>query len=1485
MFSRWTSGRCPACGSTIADQHRTCRACGLDLVADELAKIAYTTSFLTWGRRYRLLDDRAHVRLQHELDEARGALTGAWRLPLSDVPEQARSAPVQPAEATAKAPEPSGWGVPAPSAPGPRATRPEPRQLAALAVRLRRTWGPVASDLGVHGLAYLGVLLMFAGTLGLALFSLRSVNTSLRPLAEVAVPVVLLVSSWFLARRGAPLVAASLELLGGAVLPVLMFASLLDGSSIPPDVAPGPLLVAVLCAIAAGVAGAYALVARTRPTTTLRYLVGPLSWTAVGVPGLAFHRGPSAAQMALVSVAVTATLLAARGWPGHRLSRPTELASVPGAALAMALVLAFVAAEGWPLWPALTATAATLVAIDLLASRFPVAGGALLAQSLVLGIGLAAAAPRLGWATSGAALLAGTILLLEWRARRHPDTLVALVGLAVAAAGLVLAMAEPWTAVAAAAITTAWANTRRIRPLAGPFGRGGAWAVGLALAACSGPVALASGLERALPGGRAWVVLAGLTAAAALAVGRWRPADQLYAWLVPATAILAVLGTVGEWLVAPPPAPAGWLAVAAGLAGLSLALMPHHAVPRTWSAAPPLAWSLALGLEAAGVSLTVRPLLWAAVGLALVGSATAWRTAVAGHLAAIGHLLGLGALAATGFPASGPVATAVLAAWVAAWFLATVTAELGVAPLVDLLARVAGERTRLARAARAVPALMLAAGLPPLVVMAADLAGLLEGPGRQERSGLALALLAVVEAMVAGRLAGRRPLAVVLAVAAVAVSAAGIALAIPERWSLIATLAGAIGVVVLLGPALRRPALRWWAWILTAPLVLLLADRTGVAGDWLRALLGGWGALLLVGGLLLDDLRAGRRDPGGWLRLAWLDAPVMLGALGLAVAIASAAVETTAALAAWCLAGAACALVVAVQLRVGAVSGLGWALLTIALALPRWAHEATQPWLGVLWAATLVAASWLLERRERSRSPWLRWDLAPLIVAHGVALAALGQAAVLRDSRVEMASTVSGAGLLACAVAAWRRGWLWALAGVALTLAGAAVAGPGWLALAFAATAVGTALAAARSSEPLRGGLQVSSVLAGGGAWLELLDWAAWSSGLAIGLTAMTAGALACGTVVVVRAGRVAGDWAIPIGLLAAIAIVGVLIVGGDSGAVVGVPSGLPGLGVAGGIALLACAAGLAATPLSLPALRPATGLLTFGAVQVLLAAGRTAPARWSMATMALAVAATATCLAWWWSRWRMPQEVEPARAYPAKWSRGTSWLAALVPLAGAAAGGAFVAAAVDGRRGLLAAGLLVLGLEAAAGSLVLARPGLGRLAPPLACGAWLELTAEAIGGDPQWLTVPVGLTLLAVVEMSRAQLRHAGRPLDHQLRLLEHAGMLLVVGAALVQTVTSATRYGLVAGLLAIGLCAWGAVTRVRRRVVVGSVTLVLALFGMIAVPVAQLVPEFHGAALWIVLTVAGIVLVTVAVSLEQGQARLASAVGRIDRLLQGWE
>src|SRR6266545_2773323 len=410
MSTGLTSGQCPACGAAITSGDRACPACGLDLVADELAKIAYTTRFLEWARKYWLLDEQAHARLQRELDKAHSALTGAaWQPAAAPTPAAQPPAPahaawptaptagVQPTQPASPAAPPKAQplaGRTAPARPAPRATHAKPRRAGAWAARLRRAWAPVASDLGLHGLAYLGVLLMFTGTLGLALFSLRSVNTSLRPLAEGSVPLVLLVSSWFLRRRGAPLGAASLELLGGAVLPVLTFASLLDGSGVPPDLPRGPLLVAALAAIAAGLAGVYALVARRHPATTLRYLVAPLAWTTAGVLGLAFHRGPSAAQMALVSAAVAATLLIAHHWRGYQLSRPTEIASVPGAALAIALVLVFAAGEDWPLWPALAATAATLLTVELLAGRLPAASGASLAQSLVLGIGLAAAAPR-----------------------------------------------------------------------------------------------------------------------------------------------------------------------------------------------------------------------------------------------------------------------------------------------------------------------------------------------------------------------------------------------------------------------------------------------------------------------------------------------------------------------------------------------------------------------------------------------------------------------------------------------------------------------------------------------------------------------------------------------------------------------------------------------------------------------------------------------------------------------------------------------------------------------------------------------------------------------------------------------------------------------------------------------------------------------------------------------------------------------------------
>src|SRR6266508_1736584 len=102
MSTGLTSGQCPACGAAISSGDRACPACGLDLVTDELAKIAYTTRFLEWARKYWLLDEQAHARLQRELDKAHSALTGAaWQPAAAPTPAAQPPAPAHAAWPTA----------------------------------------------------------------------------------------------------------------------------------------------------------------------------------------------------------------------------------------------------------------------------------------------------------------------------------------------------------------------------------------------------------------------------------------------------------------------------------------------------------------------------------------------------------------------------------------------------------------------------------------------------------------------------------------------------------------------------------------------------------------------------------------------------------------------------------------------------------------------------------------------------------------------------------------------------------------------------------------------------------------------------------------------------------------------------------------------------------------------------------------------------------------------------------------------------------------------------------------------------------------------------------------------------------------------------------------------------------------------------------------------------------------------------------------
>ena len=67
----------------------------------------------------------------------------------------------------------------------------------------------------MHGLAYLGVLLLFVGSFGLVAFAFGSVDPSMRPVAEAAIVVSPFAAAILLQRRGARVAGVALEVAGG----------------------------------------------------------------------------------------------------------------------------------------------------------------------------------------------------------------------------------------------------------------------------------------------------------------------------------------------------------------------------------------------------------------------------------------------------------------------------------------------------------------------------------------------------------------------------------------------------------------------------------------------------------------------------------------------------------------------------------------------------------------------------------------------------------------------------------------------------------------------------------------------------------------------------------------------------------------------------------------------------------------------------------------------------------------------------------------------------------------------------------------------------------------------------------------------------------------------------------------------------------------------------------------------------------------------
>jgi hypothetical protein len=1415
----------------------------------ELDHLAYAEGLLAEADLQGLVDPSTADRIRGLIEARRVRVNASVLSP----------APIAPPAAS---PIPSSAGptrnAPAATAAQVVAARPTPRP-SPMGDRTRRVRELIASDVAMHGLAYLGVLLLFAGAFGFTLFSFNTVGAAMRPVAEIGVPSLLLGSAWFLRRRRAPVVATGLGLIGGLLLPVMLFASFVDGVAYPPELDGNPL-VATLAVVSVLLAIAYAGYSARHPDASLRYIVAPMAWAACWALGLVMAKDAaggidlrdwSAGQLALVSAAVAVTAAFPRLQPRAGLSAAVRISVVPGIAIAYGLTLALAASEGWPPIPVAVAGLSALAVVELLADPARTSDALDLLESAILGVTASALVAGLGPGRGGAATAVAFLIVLGWQERDGRGAIARLVSGVGVGIGLSLSVADPWTAVAAFGVVSSWAHVRRLGRSPGATVAENAI---IDLAAALLPLGAAWGLVQALPLDMAFAILACAPLAIAAAVRLTHRDDVFYAWWTPAAAVAVIAGTA--WLPTPDEP-----VIASAVATLAIATSPWWWPAATvWATAAAGAWTAHLGFQAAHVAAGHRSMAMSATGFAVVlASSIVRRTSVGGHVAAIGTLFAVGGLV------SAETETALLfaqVAWCAAWLLMVVDQERGSAPLVALTIRLGrGLAARAGRGFAAVPALVLATSLPFLVTAIGRHVDAIAT--HRSWSGVVFSGLAIGYAIAARMAVRRRPLAPVLAGASFAVAAVGIAVAAPDLVPSIQAVSALIVAVIALGGALRKPVMTWTAWGASAVLALLISAKTGGSVGDLPLVVLAWGAASMLGGLALDDVLSGPRTPGQGVRQTWLVAAVALGALAVPVGLAFLLTGPAAEAGWWALVGACFYLVAAIFLRAGAVSAVSYALTIVGIgALTPWSIL-DRPDTGAVFAAALVGASLIPSLAMRSRDPWLRWDLAPLVVAHGVAIIALARSLDVGG----VPATWVGIGAVSIILAAVRRNPSWAVAGAVLILVGAWDAGPGWLALALGGGSAGAALAATRSHGVVRLVLQATSMICAAGAWSQFALWAAWPLPWTATFTALLTSAVAVSVGLSARWAGLRKDWAAALG--------GLSLAGGMAVAVLGFApaSGIdPHTGaelLATVWASIAAGSGLAARPLGELALRHLCVLLSVAAGALLGYGEQLEPAALTAAWSTTAVAATVGALALWRSR------------------PGAAWTLPL-GLLGASAGAATIVVAGSAwpRRDLLEVAFLVLGIQAATAGIVLRRPEPLYVSCLLLCSAWLLFASESLAGEVQWFTVPIGIALLSIVAIGRAARRHQGLPpTSPELLSLEFLGMTLVVGAGLAETVVASPERGLFAMVAGIGLAAWGALTRIRRRVFFGACAVVLAVTLMLGGPIARMVPNVTGPALWITIAATGVVLIALATGLERGRATVAATIRRLDSLMEGWE
>lgn len=144
---------------------------------------------------------------------------------------------------------------------------------------------------------------------------------------------------------------------------------------------------------------------------------------------------------------------------------------------------------------------------------------------------------------------------------------------------------------------------------------------------------------------------------------------------------------------------------------------------------------------------------------------------------------------------------------------------------------------------------------------------------------------------------------------------------------------------------------------------------------------------------------------------------------------------------------------------------------------------------------------------------------------------------------------------------------------------------------------------------------------------------------------------------------------------------------------------------------------------------------------------------------------------------------------------------------------------------------------------------------------------------------------LLAVVEMDRYRRRKAGAPIPAALHYVEWVLMLAPITLAAADMFNS-LWFGLVLSGEGALLTSWGAVTEVRRRALVGSASIVLAIVLAVVIPAMNGMHTGLTGATWLTIgAVAALLFIVAGSTIERRRHAIGRRLAHLGEILEHWE